>query len=213
MRSIYRLCFVAFLVAGATAPRPALSQAPSQDWLIGVGAGVVSPYDYQHYTWTFVSETFGNHVTENTSSFRRTWMASFTVSRRISSAMWLQTAVDYLNQEPTGEVSVQMACSAIGVRYQFNRGGNTHPYVEFLPALFLGRWTDPLTEKSATNPKPGITGGIGLMGPLVGGFSLDVGLKGYLSDGGWPTVGHRPGETDYDGVNRWTLGGKVLYGF
>ena len=179
----------AVLAAGVVAPRPAFPQLASDDWLIGIGAGVAS----------------------RDQSLDETWVSSLVVSRRIGASTWLQTAVDYFG-EGTSMVSAEMACSAVGVRYQFDPDERVHPYVEALPALFIGRWTDKFFGASATNLSPGLTGGMGLMGPVGGRFCVDVGLRGYLS-ADWPTVGPHPSVPDYDGVKRWTLGGKVLYGF
>jgi hypothetical protein len=210
MRIVLRFVLVAVFGWVVQVPGSAHAGAGSPTWSIGLGGSVASPYNYLNYSRTIPNF---NIVVDYDLSFDRTWMASLSVGRRLGGSTWLQTGFDYFTQEdPSEGLSVRMGCSAVGVRYEFDPDERARPYVELLPALFIGRWTSELTHESATNPRPGVTAGIGLVGPVAGRISLDVGIKGYLS-ADWPSVGYPLGRPDYDGVKRWTLGGKVLYGF
>lgn len=192
------LTFVGLHLAGG-----ALAEDSQPLWSVGLGGSIASDYTYRtlHFSFGDFDESFG-----------KTWMASLSVNRRLETQTSLQTGLDYFQQEDHGEaISVRIACLGAGVRCLFDRDERAHPYLELLPALYMGRWTDDLRDYSITSLRPGLVAGFGFTGPLAGRFQLDVGMKAHLSTG-WPQVGYVLSEADYRGVKRLTLGAKILYG-
>jgi hypothetical protein len=185
--------------------KPALAQDPGPSWVLGLGGSAASPYTYRtlHFSFGDFDESFGY-----------TWMASIGVNRRLRGLTSLQAGFDYFHeQEDLGEwQSVQLACLSAGIRRSFDRNERARPYIEILPALYAGKWSDDLRDYSVSSLRPGLVAGLGVVGPLVGRVRIDVGMKAHLSTE-WPSLGGQfSGRDAYHGVKRFSLGARILYG-
>jgi len=191
------IAFVLFVLLAAPS-----NAAPSESrWTLGIGGGGTFPYSYHQRPSPYSSS--------REDKFRRAFLAHATANRKIGQRISIQTAVDlYSRADDETQISARIVSFASGVRRRIGR----EQYVECLPALYVGRWTDTVTRNSITSLRPGVELGVGVQGPIAGSFSLDLGLRFRYSTG-WPNARQRWYDTeDYRGLRQVILGGTVLVG-
>jgi len=195
------IAFVPLLVLVAF-PRLALPAQVESEWQIGLGGSLSSSYTYKklHYSFGDFDYSFGHAL-----------VASLSVTRKLGRNTALQTCADYFQQEQ-GSESVGMACMGIGVRASFDPEERARPYLEMMPAVYAGRWSDDIRGNSITSVRPGLVAGMGIVGPLAGPIQFDLSLRGHLS-AGWPALRDSYlGSDEYHGVKRMTIGARLIYG-
>jgi len=184
-------------------PAPARS---TPGWRFGVGGSLATSYAYQtiHFGPGALIPTSDLHMSN-------TFMGTICAGRRLGSLLWIQTSIDYFDQQDRGNsLRSQIACWAVGVRAASNPADRGHLYLEMLPALYGGKWTDEIQEYSLSSLRPGWVGGVGVVGDVSDRIHFDFGVRWHASSD-WPVLDSY-GPDEYHGVQRMSLGVRFLYG-
>ena len=166
---------------------------------VGIGSGVTSQYSY--HTNVFLSGTYEE-------TFGTSLITSLSLDRKVGDRVSLHTNVDHFRSDGTDEISIDMASVSVGVRRDFGTAG---PYLECLPAIYIGRWSDTALVYDLTSVKPGFQLGAGVKGPLLGlmGFEMGADFR-YSAD--WPSVRQHFDPSDFKGLRQLAAGVKLTFG-
>lgn len=192
-------CAIAFGVI--LSAHPCSARTWDHTWAFGLGGAGAFPYSYHRASQPF---TFGR-----TLRFENGFVASARLERVLSEKGSIQIALDrYGREDQEHQLSVSILSLSSGARRTIGR----NQYVELLPSLHLGRWTDQITNGSITSVRPGFEAGAGTVGALGRAVALDLGVKFRYSTG-WPNARWRSYDTeDYRGLRQVVVGGTLLFG-
>jgi hypothetical protein len=195
--------FVTTLVSAGLFLALAGTPAIADSWCVGLGAGYAD-----HYSYGTIDILSGQYDLFLEDAPVITVSATSNTSRGLA----LQTGLDAFRADDRTGLSLEMVSLSAGPRFSLRASG---PYVEFLPALYLARWSDNElggldsgysgSSSSLTSIRPGFSAGAGVRA-LFGDVGFEFGA-GYRFSSDWPGLG---GEDEFQGARQWIAGGKLL---